>query len=358
MGIWGKIMGGAVGFGLGGPIGALLGAAAGHLAVDKRASWAGQERIEHRRRRGEEERRIAFAVVVVALSAKLAKVDGHVSRDEVAVMKRVFRIAESESGSISAIFNEAKRDAGGFEPYARQIAAIFASQPSLLEDLLAALLMIAHADCVYHPAERRFLRRVAEIFGLGDRDFHRIEATFTRLDADDESNPYEILGVTVEAGDAEIKAAYWKLVRENHPDKLIAQGLPEASSKSPTERWQKSMPPTTGSRRSARRAPDVIEIRSRPAPGLGTGPCSNPRVSCWKGLGVRGRGDLGRRGSSHGPARRPFQTSRSIVKPPSFFTTGFTTWRLMPNVVSDHTADEHVLSSVLPNFLSPWNTTG
>lgn len=227
MGIWGKIVGGAVGFGLGGPIGALLGAAAGHLAVDKRASWAGQERIEHRRRSDAEERRIAFAAVVVALSAKLAKVDGHVTRDEVAVMKRVFHIAESESGSISTIFNEAKRDAGGFQPYARQIAAIFAGQPSLLEDLLAALLMIAHADGVYHPAERRFLQQVAEIFGLGDRDFRRIEATFTPLDADDESNPYEILGVTEEAGDAEIKAAHRKLVQENHPDKLIAQGLPE-----------------------------------------------------------------------------------------------------------------------------------
>ena len=183
--------------------------------------------MEPRSRHSAEERRVTFAVAVVALAAKLAKVDGHVSRDEVAAIKRVFHIPEAETGPVVAIFNEARQDAGGFELYARQIAAIFAGDRALLEELLAALFMIAHADGVYHPAERRFLRQVAELFGFADRDFHRIEATFTQSVAHDESDSYEILGVSAGAGDAEIKATYRKLVQENHPDKLVAQGLPE-----------------------------------------------------------------------------------------------------------------------------------
>ena len=188
----------------------------------------------------------------MALAAKLAKVDGHVSRDEVAAIKRVFHIPEAETGPVAAIFNEARQDAGGFESYARQIAAIFAGDRALLEEhLLAALFMIAHADGVYHPAERRFLRQVAELFGLADRDFHRIEATFTQSVAHDENDPYEILGVTAAAGDAEIKVAYRKLVQENHPDKLIAQGFRRTSSRLPIEKWRRSTPPTTGSKKRA-----------------------------------------------------------------------------------------------------------
>lgn len=230
MGIWGKIVGGAIGFGFGGPMGALLGALAGHIAVDKRAADA-REREAHERRlaagHGAEERRYAFAVAVVALSAKLAKADGRVSRDEVAAIKSVFRIPASESAAVAAIFNEARREAAGFEPYAEQIAEIFAGRRELLEELLGALLMVAHADGVYHPEERRLLERAAAIFGFGEAAFRRIEATFTRSIARDEGDPYEVLGLTADAGDAEVKAAHRRLVRENHPDRLAAQGLPE-----------------------------------------------------------------------------------------------------------------------------------
>lgn len=234
MSIWGKIVGGAIGFGFGGPMGALLGVLAGHIAVDKRAADA-RAREAHERRlagrgadgRGAEERQFAFAVAVVALAAKLAKADGRVSRDEVAAIKSVFRIPASETAAVAAIFDEARREAAGFEPYAEQIAAIFAGRRELLEELLGALLMIAHADGVYHPEERRLLERVAAIFGFGEGEFRRVEATFTRSVARDEGDPYEVLGLTADAGDAEVKAAHRRLVRENHPDRLAAQGLPD-----------------------------------------------------------------------------------------------------------------------------------
>lgn len=230
MSLWGKILGGAIGFGFGGPIGALLGAVAGHLAIDKRAASVyaagGDSPGGPAAHGGDEERRMAFAVAVIALSAKLAKADGHVSRDEVAAIKQVFRIPGADERTVGAIFNEARRETAGFEPYARQIADILAGHRQLREELLAALLMIAHADGEYHPNEREFLRRVGAIFGFGAGEFGRIEATFTRSVAREESDPYEVLDLTAEASDAEIKAAYRKLAREYHPDRMVSQGLP------------------------------------------------------------------------------------------------------------------------------------
>jgi DnaJ like chaperone protein len=225
--IWGKIIGGAIGFGIGGPIGALIGAAAGHFAVDKRASGAERPRIEFQSPWSREARQVAFMVAVIALSAKLAKSDGQVTRNEVAALKRIFHVPPSAAKEVGAIFDQAKQDAVGFEPYAQQIVVILGGNKQMLEELLAALLMIAHADGHYHQAERQYIAAVARIFGFGPADLHRIESTFVAGAAAPASDPYEILGVARQASDQEIKSAYRKLLQENHPDKLMAQGLPE-----------------------------------------------------------------------------------------------------------------------------------
>ena len=93
------------------------------------------------------------------------------------------------------------------------------------EELLGALFHIALADGHLHQAELAYLRGVAEIFGFDERDFERIHASHTG--APEASDPYEILGVSRDASESDIKSAYRKLIRENHPDRLIAQGMPE-----------------------------------------------------------------------------------------------------------------------------------
>lgn len=215
MSIWGKILGGAAGFALGGPLGAMLGAVAGH-AVDRFRATQQEP--------GDPTRSIAFTIGVIVLSAKMAKADGVVTRDEIDAFKRVFRVPENEAANVSKVFNQARRDSAGFEPYAKQLAGMFHDNPAVLEELLNCLAYIAHADGKIHPAEQEFLQAISAIFGLDQVAFER--ATATRFDTTG-ADPYRILGLPRDAGEVEIKSTYRKLVRENHPDKLMAQGVPE-----------------------------------------------------------------------------------------------------------------------------------
>jgi DnaJ like chaperone protein len=219
MSIWGKVVGGVAGFALGGPIGAILGAVAGH-AVDRiRAESEGEEPDV-------EARQVAFTIAVIVLAAKMAKADGRVTRDEVDAFKQVFHIPPHEMKEVGRLFDEARQEATGYEPYARQIASMFAHDPAVLEELLGGLVHIAKADGAVHPAELEYLRRVAGIFGFDEAAFERIRASF-QSEKKAAEDAYTVLGVVPSDTDAAIKAAYRKLIRENHPDALMAKGLPQ-----------------------------------------------------------------------------------------------------------------------------------
>lgn len=217
MSIWGKILGGAAGFALGGPLGAIIGTVAGH-AVDR-------YRATHAEDGGDDPARsIAFTIGVIVLSAKMAKADGVVTRDEIDAFKQIFRVPPNETANVAKVFNQARRDSAGFEPYAKQLASMFRDNPAVLEELLNCLAYIAQADGKLHPAESRFLHDVSGIFGLDAAAFER--ATSVKLDPD-EADPYQLIGVARDASEETIKSTYRKLVRENHPDRLMAQGVPE-----------------------------------------------------------------------------------------------------------------------------------
>lgn len=230
MSIWGKILGGAAGFAIGGPLGALIGAAAGH-AVDWMATPSTELAERHdngEARHGHEAedntKKIAFTIGVIALGAKMAKADGVVTKDEVAAFRKVFHVPPEETQNVARVFNLARRDARGYEPYARQIAGMFRDRKPVLEELLHCLFHIAKADGVVKDAELDYLRRVAAIFGFSDEEFESLRAAEIGPDSGD---PYVILGVERGAGDDAVKAAYRRLLRETHPDRLMAQGLPQ-----------------------------------------------------------------------------------------------------------------------------------
>lgn len=213
MSIWGKMAGAAAGLAIGGPIGALIGGFAGHFAVDRdKADGEGSEN------------QVAFTVGVIALGAKMAKADGVVTKDEVDAFKEVFKVSDNEMQNVARIFDLAKQDVAGFEAYAEQLATMFKSNRELLEDVLDGLFHIAKADDVLHPNELDFLAEVAERFGFSKTEFKYIQS---RHVSSNRRDPYDVLEVTPDISDGDLKSHYRKLVIENHPDKLIARGVPE-----------------------------------------------------------------------------------------------------------------------------------
>ena len=198
MSIWGKLAGAAAELAKGGPIGALGGGLA--------------------------ENQMAFTVGVIALGAKMAKADGVVTMDEVNAFKEVFKIPAGEMKNVADIFNLAKKDVTGYEAYAEQLAAMLKGNRKLLEDVLEGLFHIAKADQVLHPREVEFLAQVAERFGISKTEFSYIKARHVIVT---KRNPYDVLGVNATIGNDDLKRHYRRLVVDNHPDKLMARGVPK-----------------------------------------------------------------------------------------------------------------------------------
>jgi len=170
------------------------------------------------------ERTVAFAIAVIALGAKMAKADGHVTRDEVTAFREVFHIAAKDEAGAAKVFNLARQDVTGYDDYATRIHAMFSNQPETLNDLLEGLFHIAMADGFYHPNEDAFLEDVARIFAISDRDFKALRARFV---PDAVPDPYSVLGVAPDMTLEDIRTSWRKLVRENHPDAMMARGVPE-----------------------------------------------------------------------------------------------------------------------------------
>ena len=180
------------------------------------------------RLRAPPERSVAFTIAVIALGAKMAKADGRVTRDEVEAFRAVFVIPEAEAANAARVFDLARTDVAGFEDYARRIAAMFDDDSAVLHDLMEGLFHIALADGDYHPGEDAFLERVAGIFGLAPRAFRALRARYV---PGAEPDCYEVLGVDPDTPLREIRAAWRRLVRETHPDRMIARGVPEEAVK-------------------------------------------------------------------------------------------------------------------------------
>ena len=213
MNIWGKVIGGAAGFAIGGPIGALLGAVAGH-AIDTKIlpSYISND---------ENYKSIVFTAGVIALSAKMAKADGKVTKEEILTFRKLVQIPKDDINQVSKLWELAKETTDGYELYAKQIFSLFRNQPEILERILDILFGIAKSDGNIDLTELNYLKNVSNIFNFNEIIFQRLCALHNP-----ENNSFEILGVKISDSLEDIQKKWKEMVKNNHPDKLVGKRMP------------------------------------------------------------------------------------------------------------------------------------
>ena len=214
MSIWGSLIGGFVGFSFAGPIGALIGSMiGGRISSARRTGF----------QRGFAPLQQVFAIALIILTAKLAKADGQVSKEELIAIKNKLKIPDHEIDQVGKIFNKAKEDSLGYEPYAQQIAQIYRNNPAVLDEVINILFYIAEADGNVSNSELSMIENIAKIFGMNKIQFEGIKES--RKESD-KQNPYIVLGCNSDDDLENIRKKYLQLSKEHHPDILLSKGVP------------------------------------------------------------------------------------------------------------------------------------
>ncbi|MFD2231900.1 co-chaperone DjlA [Alkalimarinus sediminis] len=250
---WGKVIGGAFGFMLGGPLGGLLGATLGHgfdkglngidlLSSDQTWQGGSQERVQ-----------AAFFTATFSVMGHLAKADGRVTEDEIELARQTMnsmQLDEAQRRTAIELFNSGKQDDFPLVEVLEQLKRECHRRVNLIQMFLEIQIATALADGDLHPAEQQVLMLVADHLGVSRGQFERLLAMvvaqqrFSRRGGGREapvakesiSEAYQLLGVTSDSTDAEVKKAYRRLMSQHHPDKLVSKGLPEEMMKIATEK--------------------------------------------------------------------------------------------------------------------------
>jgi DnaJ like chaperone protein len=247
---WGKLLGGTFGFMLGGPLGALIGAALGHNFDAKlnRFSTTGGYRADHERVQ------TAFFTATFSVMGHIAKADGQVSQDEIRMAQAVMshmRLNPALKKLAQNLFTQGKQPDFVLDDVLDQFKRECRHSHVLLRIFLEILIQAAYADGVLHPAEKKILLHICDFLGFTHDEFVSLESLIrgggyyrTSGGAGYQAPPshtdlkraYQILNVTPEASDDEVKKSYRKLMNQHHPDKLVAKGLPEEMMKMAAEK--------------------------------------------------------------------------------------------------------------------------
>jgi DnaJ like chaperone protein len=241
----GKLVGALLGFLAGhGIAGAIVGAFIGHLFDVERSqrSRAGGMSLQQR-----------FFAATFQLMGHVAKADGRVSEREIQAARQVmaqFRLSEADVRRAIQLFTDGKEAGFPVDETLRTFALACGRRSDLKLMFLQIQLQAAVLGGGLNEASRPVLRRVASVLGISEYQFAQMEAMLhmggtyqghaggatqpSRVSRLDEA--YQVLGVDKSASGAEVTKAYRRLMNQNHPDKLVAKGLPESMMKAAEEK--------------------------------------------------------------------------------------------------------------------------
>ncbi|MDE0308679.1 MAG: co-chaperone DjlA [Acidiferrobacterales bacterium] len=236
---WGKVIGGVLGSMALGPIGIILGVAVGNMFDKRRASvgsgsWNMQERMQ-----------TVFFTTTFSVLGYIAKVDGHVSPQEVRFAEEVMRNMDLDVDMREVaiqLFRQGKQPEFELNPILKQFNRECGNRKNLKRMFINILLSGALCDGVIDDVENEAIRDIADRIGISRREFaelyNEVSGRSSGAGASQQSlsDDYKMLGLSENADDDEIKRAYRRKMSRLHPDKLVSQGLPDEMIEMATEK--------------------------------------------------------------------------------------------------------------------------
>lgn len=235
MGLFGKIIGGTIGFAMAGPLGAIAGAALGHAFDTGGQTYTTAQRA---RLSPGEEVQFTFFVAAFSMLAKLAKADGRVSREEVAAVEH-FMVYDlnlnPESRRLATnIFHAAIESQDNFIDFATQFYSQFRTQHQMLDLMIDILLRVSVADGALSTSEENLILSAVRIFNFSDEKYRKLKSKYIQ----EVDKYYATLGCDRNDSNDHIKKQYRKLVSDYHPDKIASKGLPEEFTKFANDKFR------------------------------------------------------------------------------------------------------------------------
>ncbi len=260
MGWYGKLIGAVLGAIIGrGLLGAIVGLVIGHL-YDTRANAERRERQGSGAPRGPEgasppagDLQAEFFRATFQLMGHVAKADGRVTAQEIDAARdamRRFSLGEAEVRRAIEYYSAGKSPDFPVEGALAGLRAGSAGREDLRRLFVQIQLEAALRGGGLNPPARAVLARICDALDVTAIEFAALEAMLrmrgfaaaagkARSDADRLADAYQILGVLPGTSDAEVTLAYRRLMSQNHPDKLVANGLPQSMVEAAHERTRR-----------------------------------------------------------------------------------------------------------------------